>query len=92
MSESVEPFYRDERDELATIYNADSTHLTFIDDESIDLVVANGVINHLIPDKLEALTEVARVLKPGGRLLMGDMAVGFAMPAEVREIVDLWTG
>lgn len=63
-----------------------------VEDASVDLVVANGVINHLIPDKLAAFREVARVLAPGGRLLMGDMAVGIAMPAEVRAIVDLWTG
>lgn len=63
-----------------------------LEDESVDLVVANGVINHLIPDKLAAFREAARVLKPGGRLLMGDMSVGIGMPAEVREIVDLWTG
>jgi arsenite methyltransferase len=63
-----------------------------IEAASVDLVVANGVINHLVPDKLAALEEVARVLRPGGRMLLGDMSVGIAMPAEVREIVDLWTG
>ena len=33
--------------------------------------------------------QIARVLEPGGRLLMGDMSVGIAMPAEVREIVRI---
>jgi SAM-dependent methyltransferase len=63
-----------------------------VEDEAVDLVIANGVVNHLIPDKLAAFREIARVLVPGGRLLLGDMSVGIAMPAEVREIVDLWTG
>jgi arsenite methyltransferase len=63
-----------------------------VEDAAVDLVVANGVVNHLIPDKLAAFREIARVLEPGGRLLLGDMSVGTAMPAEVREIVDLWTG
>jgi len=61
------------------------------DDESVDVVIANGVINHLCPDKHAALAEAYRVLRPGGRLLLADMAVGIAMPPEVRAIVDLWT-
>ena len=62
-----------------------------VDDASVDVVVANGVVNHLCPDKLAALGEAFRVLRPGGRLLLGDMAVGVAMPPEVRATVDLWT-
>ena len=62
-----------------------------MDDASADVVIANGVINHLCSDKLAALREAFRVLRPGGRLLLGDMAVGIAMPPEVRATVDLWT-
>ena len=38
-------------------------------DESFDVVLSNGAFN-LIPDKTQALGEVFRVLKPGGRLMM----------------------
>ncbi len=62
-----------------------------IDDESVDIVLANSIFNHLCPDKLAVLREVARALRPGGRLLMADMGVGIAMPPEVRAVVDLWT-
>ena len=61
------------------------------EDGSADLVIANGVVNHLCPDKLAVLREIARVLRPGGRLLLGDVSVGVAMPPEVRAVVDLWT-
>jgi SAM-dependent methyltransferase len=40
-------------------------------DGSFDVVISNGVIN-LIPDKQAALTEIARVLKPFGRVMLAD--------------------
>jgi SAM-dependent methyltransferase len=39
-----------------------------------DVVISNGVLN-LMPDKLAGLAEMARVLKPGGRLQIGDILV-----------------
>ena len=44
-------------------------------DASIDLAISNGVLN-LCPDKPGVLSEVSRVLKPGGRLQMADILLG----------------
>ena len=56
-----------------------------------DVVLSNGVVN-LCPDKLAVFREMYRVLKPGGRLQIGDILVQQAIPDAAREQVDLWTG
>jgi arsenite methyltransferase len=56
-----------------------------------DVVISNGVLN-LLPDKLAALLEMARVLKPTGRLQIGDIMVQEAVPEEAKQQIDLWTG
>jgi arsenite methyltransferase len=56
-----------------------------------DVVISNGVLN-LLPDKLAALQEMARVLKPGGRLQTGDILVRAAVPEDAKQQIDLWTG
>jgi arsenite methyltransferase len=44
-----------------------------------DVVISNGVLN-LMPDKSAALEEVSRVLKPNGRLQIGDILVQKVVP------------
>ena len=56
-----------------------------------DLVISNGVLN-LMPDKDAALRDMARVLRPGGRLQIGDIVVQRAVPESARRDIDLWTG
>src|SRR5258708_32147742 len=56
-----------------------------------DVVISNGVLN-LLPDKLAALQEMARVLKPSGRLQIGDILVQEAVPEDAKQHIDLWTG
>jgi len=56
-----------------------------------DVVISNGVLN-LMPDKTAALKEMVRVLKPGGRLQIGDILVQKAVPDSARQKIDLWTG
>lgn len=56
-----------------------------------DVVISNGVLN-LVPDKEAALREMARVLKPGGRLQIGDILVQKAVPEDAKAKIDLWTG
>ena len=56
-----------------------------------DVVISNGVIN-LVPDKLAAYSEIARVLRPGGRVQVADICVEFEVPESARNDIDLWTG
>jgi arsenite methyltransferase len=58
-------------------------------DASVDVVTSNGVIN-LIPDKRAALTEVSRVLKPGGRVQIADIVVRSPPSAACRAKPQLW--
>jgi SAM-dependent methyltransferase len=51
-------------------------------DASVDCVISNCVIN-LAPDKTAVLREVARVLKPGGRVAVSDIALKKPLPPEV---------
>lgn len=45
-----------------------------------------------MPDKGAALAEMARVLRPGGRLQIGDILVEKAVPDSAKRQIDLWTG
>jgi ubiquinone/menaquinone biosynthesis C-methylase UbiE len=62
-----------------------------VEDGWADVVISNGVVN-LCPDKLRAFREMHRVLKPGGRLQIGDILVHKPVPDSAREKTDLWTG
>ncbi|MEX2154197.1 MAG: methyltransferase domain-containing protein [Gemmatimonadaceae bacterium] len=56
-----------------------------------DVAISNGVLN-LFPDKLAGLREIARVLKPGGRLQFGDILVAKAVSEKGKRDIDLWKG
>jgi SAM-dependent methyltransferase len=62
-----------------------------VDEGWADVVISNGVLN-LMPDKEAALIEMSRVLKPGGRLQIGDILVQKAVPESAKRKIDLWTG
>ncbi len=62
-----------------------------VEDGSVDVVVSNCVIN-LAPDKDRVFAEAYRVLKPGGRLQVSDMATRGEAPASIRENMEKWTG
>ena len=56
-----------------------------------DVVISNGVLN-LFPDKAAGLGEMARVLRPGGRLQIGDILVSKPVPEASKRNIDLWKG
>ena len=60
-------------------------------DESVDCVISNCVLN-LVPDKKDAFREIARVLKPGGRLAVSDIALKQPLPAEVSSDILAYVG
>lgn len=62
-----------------------------VDDGWADVVISNGVIN-LCPDKLGVYREVARILRPGGRMTVADICVERPVPREALGDIDLWTG
>jgi arsenite methyltransferase len=59
------------------------------EDQSFDVIVSNGVIN-LSPVKSRVFAEVARVLKPGGRLALADIVSGRPLKERTRRDVELW--
>ncbi len=59
--------------------------------QSVDVVLSNGVIN-LCPDKQAVFREMHRVLKPGGRIQVGDILVHKEVPQDAKDDIDLWSG
>ncbi len=71
-------------------------HLASIDqlplpDASVDCVISNCVIN-LAPDKPAVFREIARVLKPGGRLAVSDIALKKELPESVANSLAAYVG
>ena len=62
-----------------------------VEDSWADVVISNGVIN-LCADKHAVLSEIRRVLRPGGWLQFADIANGLPLPEGALRDIDLWTG
>jgi ubiquinone/menaquinone biosynthesis C-methylase UbiE len=60
-------------------------------DSSVDVVISNGVLN-LVPEKEKAFGEIRRVLRPGGRLQLADIALDVELGEDARRDIDLWAG
>jgi len=69
---------------------AEIEHLP-VADNSVDVVISNCVIN-LSPDKSQVWREIARVLKPGGRVAVSDLALLQPLPQAIREMVEAVIG
>ena len=71
-------------------------HLATIDklplaNNSVDCVISNCVIN-LASDKTAVFREIARVLKPGGRVAVSDIALKKELPTELANDISAYTG
>jgi SAM-dependent methyltransferase len=62
-----------------------------IDDASVDAITSNCVIN-LVPDKAAVFAEIARVLKPGGRLVVSDVMLDGELPEVIARDVTAYVG
>jgi SAM-dependent methyltransferase len=60
-------------------------------DASVDCVISNCVIN-LAPDKPAVFREIARILKPGGRVAISDIALKHELPEAVAQSMAAYVG
>ncbi len=84
----------------ATAAKAGASHVEFregrlerlpVASGSVDAVTSNCVIN-LVPDKAAVFGEIARVLKPGGRVVVSDVVLDRPLPEAVAKDVLAWCG
>jgi arsenite methyltransferase len=60
-------------------------------DASVDCVISNCVLN-LVPDKPAVFREIARLLKPGGRLALSDIALKGELPEAIARSTAAYVG
>lgn len=81
--------------ESAGYKNVEFYHSTIdkipLPDSSVDCVISNCVIN-LAPDKPAVFREIFRILKPGGRVAVSDIALKGELPKEVATSIAAYTG
>jgi SAM-dependent methyltransferase len=62
-----------------------------VTDASVDVVISNCVLN-LSPDKPQVWRDIARVLKPGGRVAVSDVALLQPLPPAIAATIDALCG
>jgi len=56
-----------------------------------DVIVSNCVLN-LVPNKYKVISEIFRVLKPGGHFSISDIVLEGALPNKWKEVAELYAG
>ena len=69
------------------------TEQPLLEDNSVDLVISNCVLN-LVADteKQKLVSEIFRVLRPGGRVAISDIISDQAVPDSMKNNPELWSG
>lgn len=69
------------------------TEQPLLEDNSVDLVISNCVLN-LVADteKQKLVSEIFRVLRPGGRVAISDIISDRAVPDSMKNNAELWSG
>lgn len=62
-----------------------------MNDDSVDVVVSNCVLN-LVPEKLNAFSEMYRVLKPGGHFSISDIVLIGELPQKIQKAAEFYAG
>ena len=62
-----------------------------VSDEVADVVVSNCVLN-LVPNKPKVISEISRVLKPGGHFSISDIVLEGDLPDALREDAEMYAG
>lgn len=62
-----------------------------VNDATADVVVSNCVLN-LVPNKSKVISEIFRVLKPGGHFSISDIVLVGELPAALREDAEMYAG
>ncbi len=62
-----------------------------VENSSVDVIISNCVIN-LSTDKSQVFKEAARVLKPGGRLIISDLVATSPLPENIKRDLALYNG
>ncbi|WP_029034741.1 arsenite methyltransferase [Salinimicrobium terrae] len=62
-----------------------------VNDNTADVIVSNCVLN-LVPDKPKVITEIFRVLKPGGHFSISDIVLVGDLPVALREDAEMYAG
>lgn len=62
-----------------------------VKDNIVDVVISNCVLN-LVPNKQQVFAEIFRILKPGGHFSISDIALRGELPAQWKEVAELYAG
>ncbi len=62
-----------------------------VSDNSVDVIVSNCVLN-LVPDKKQAISEIYRVLKPGGHFSISDIVLTGVLPEALQNAAEMYAG